>query len=458
MSGGTIANDNSPDVLIIGGGLAGLTAAVDLSSRGVSVMLVEQRQHLGGRTYSFVHPETGDEVDNGQHLLMGCYHSTLRYLQTIGSLKFTDVQRNLSIFFRHPDQRTDRLQAASLPAPLNVVVGLLRLTTLTFAQRLALVRVGRELLLRDPDNDTYLQSITVNRWLDNLKQSPETKKYLWDIIAIGALNDSTDRISAALFVKVLKSAFFGSRKNSSMVLPTVGLSSVLVDPAADFIRKHGGTIRLNTPIYHLECSGSSVTHVQLESGETIYPGSVISSVPYYDIPRVFRHPESIGLTGASAFVSSPIVTIHLWFDSHFVKEKFTAMIDSPLHWVFNKTLMYTKRSEGLMYLSIVVSGAHEMVDRNKDDIVQMAYDELKRFYPSASLSTIVHSLVMKEKRATFSPTVSVARHRPTHHTAIQNLFLSGDWTDTRLPATIEGAVQSGYAAAALAFRHGAGKK
>ncbi len=442
--------EQHPDVLIIGGGIAGLAAAVDCSRRGLSVMLIEQKQRLGGRTYSFSHPETGDEVDNGQHLMMGCYHSTLKFLTMIDRMELVEIQENLSIVFRHSDKPPTTLQTLSLPAPLNVLAGLLRLENLSFSQRLSLLRVGIDLLVKNPDRNKHLQSITVAQWLDELNQPDGNKKYLWDIIAIGTLNDSTERISAALFVKVLRSAFFGSRKNSSMIIPKKGLTTVLVDGAADFIRQRNGKILLNMTVEKFEIQDSRINSVRLSTGETIRPQGVISAVPYFDIPNLFGNGEQIGLTGLDNFISSPIVTIHLWFDAHFVNESFAALIDSPIHWVFNKSKIYGKQDQGLMYLSLVVSGAHDLVEKEKAALVALAHAELKRFYPAASIAKIIHSLIIKEKRATFSPKVGIEQFRPSHRTSIGNLFLAGDWTDTKLPATIEGAVQSGFECAQLA--------
>lgn len=441
--------EHSTDILIIGGGVAGLTAAVELASRGYSVTLVERKQRLGGRTYSFIHPETGDEVDNGQHLMMGCYTATLNYLKKIGTLGEVAIQNNLSIIFRTGNNLSAELKAVTLPAPLNILVGLLRLKSLSFADRLSLLRIGVDLLVKNPDTNKHLQSISVAQWLDELKQSEENKKYLWDIIAIGALNDSTERISAALFAKVLKTTFFGARKNSSMVIPKKGLSAVLVDGAAEFINKHGGKILTNTSIVKIENRKSKIENITLDNGEVISPKIVISAVPYFDIPKVFGSAEAIGLQNLDMFVSSPIITIHLWFDAHFVKEKFAALFDSPIHWVFNKSKIYGKENEGLMYLSLVVSGAHDLVEKEKEELVELAHNELKRFYPAASIAKIIHSLIIKEKRATFSPKVGIEQFRPSHTTSINNLFLAGDWTDTKLPATIEGAVQSGYACGEL---------
>ncbi len=441
----------SPDVLIIGGGLAGLTAGTHLTSRGRSVLLIEHKQRLGGRTYSFRHPETGDEVDNGQHLMMGCYHATLRYLRLTGRMDAVTVQDVLSIVFRHPDRPADTLRTLPLPAPLHVAGGLLRLKSLSFSERMSMLRVGAAILFTDPDADEYLSSRTVAQWLDELKQPEANKKFLWDIIAIGALNDSTEKISAALFVKVLRSAFLWRRRNAAMVIPKRGLSPALVEGGEQFIRSRGGTVRTETSLRSFAVSNGKITAVTLSDGSVISPAAVISAVPYFDIPKVFPDPAAVGLTHLESFVSSPIITVHLWLDAHCVPEPFAALIDSPFHWVFNKSLIYGADTDRLMYLSLVVSGAHALAAMEKEELVALAHQELQRFYPSAVLSNVIHSAVIKEKRATFSPSVGMERYRPSHRSPVTNLFFAGDWTDTKLPATIEGAVQSGEACAELCF-------
>jgi squalene-associated FAD-dependent desaturase len=441
--------NNSPDVLIIGGGVAGLAAAVDCSSRGLSVLVVEQKPRLGGRTYSFLHQETGDEVDNGQHLMMGCYHSTLKFLRLIDRLDRVEIQKNLSITFRRTNHGSSTLSAVNLPAPFNVLVGLLRLNILTLSERLSLLRVGLELIIKNPDTNKHLQSITVAQWLNETKQPSANKKYLWNIIAIGALNDVPEKISAALFVKVLKSAFFGKRKNSSIMIPKSGLSTVLVEGAEKHIVTNGGTILTNTSVKRIEIKNSTIQSVELDSGAVVNPKTIISAIPYFDIPKIFENPENIGLHNLDKFISSPILSIHLWFDVHFIQEEFAALIDSPIHWVFNKSKIYGREHKRLMYLALVISGAHDLINTEKEQLVQMAHKELQRFYPASAVAAIVHSLIIKEKRATFSPMVGMEQHRPSHETSIKNLFLAGDWTNTKLPATIEGAIQSGFACSAL---------
>ena len=445
-----------PDVVVIGGGVAGLTAAVDLTSHGYSVFLIEQKEHCGGRTYSFVHDKTGDDVDNGQHLMMGCYHSTLRLLDTIGALPRVSVQKNLSVAFRHPQKGAASLRASSLPAPLHLLFGLLRLKSLSLIQRIMLLRVGAALMYRTYDEEERLRSMTVSQWLDSLGQPEENKKYLWDILAIGTLNDSPSVVSAALFAKVLRSAFLGTSSDSSMVIPRQGLSRIFVDSAVDYLTKHSGRVMLGKGVGALQVHDGLVNAVSLDDGEKMTPRAVISAVPYFGVTKMLGEemlrsfPEFRSL---DAFRPSAIITIHLWFDIPFVDEEFVALLDSPIHWVFNKSKILKGRKSGLSYLSLVVSGATELVEVKKAKLVEMAISELRKFYPESAKAKLVHSLVIKEKRATFSPRVGTEVIRPSHITAVKNFFLAGDWTDTKLPATIEGAVQSGYACSELARKY-----
>ena len=332
-----------PDVVVVGGGVSGLAAAVDLASHDLSVLLVEQKQRCGGRTYSFVDKETGDEADNGQHLMMGCYHSTLTFLSTIGTLSAVKIQKKLSVSFRDEQGGVFRLQSAPLPGAIGVLAGLLRLRSLSVLQRLSLLRVGAAVLFANPDKDERLRSITVTQWLDELHQSEASRKYLWNIIAIGTLNEYPDVASAALFAKVLQSAFLGSAADSAMVIPTKGLSGILVDGAVEYLEDHQSSVLLNTSVDRLLTKGDIVSGIALNSGVTMNPRAVISAVPFFDLPGMLTGEQLTMLPMMSTldrFVPSPIVSIHLWFDRHFMKEEFVALLDSPIHWVFNKSRIF----------------------------------------------------------------------------------------------------------------------
>lgn len=442
----------SYDVLVIGGGVAGLSAAVEIADRGGKVLVLEQRPHPGGRTYSYRDRVTHDVVDNGQHLLMGCYHETRRYLDLIGSSHLATLQHNLRIDFLHPRNGKSTLLCPSLPAPLHILAGLLRLKTVPLAQRLNLLRVGVPLILGA--NEQELARLTVDQWLERLKQTAANRKYLWDVIAIGSLNDDPGTVSALLFYRILKAAFLGARENSSLLIPRVGLSQLLVEPAVEFIRKRGGDVQASSHVDRLEIARGRV--IGLWSGKRKFSAQAyISAVPWYACHALLQHsgtPFDI-----PRFDPSPILTINLWLDREVMEEQFAAVLDCNVQWVFNKTRIFglldereedsrtarVRRTTARQYLSCVISGAKEYLTWSKERIVQMALQELRLLFPVARSARVVHSLVIREKRATFSPQPSVEPLRPAARTDLDNLFLAGDWTDTGYPATIEGAVLSG---------------
>ncbi len=455
------------DVIVIGGGLSGLSAAVELSSRGQKILLLEQKPHLGGRTYSYLDRTTGDVVDNGQHLMMGCYHETRRYLNIIGSTHLASLQKNLHIEFIHPRNGRSVLACPPLPAPLHVLVGLLRLDTIPFADRLKLLRVGLPLVFGT--DEKKLAVLTVDEWLKQLKQNGMNRKYLWDIIAIGTLNDHPDTVSALLFYRVLRAAFLGKKENSSLLIPRVGLSELLVDPAVEFIQRHGGHVRTNAGVERFEIDRGRIKGVWV-GRKKLEAHAYISAVPWYAFsslltPQLHYSPPLSRLTTSglrrasitpveafSRFESSPIITINVWLDREVMKQEFVAVLDRTVQWVFNKS-----RIIGLLdqwsnrlkrqYLSCVISGAKEYLSWSKEKMMAMVMEELRSLFPDARSANVLHSVVIKEKRATFSPRPEVEPYRPSSTTDYSNLFLAGDWTDTGYPATIEGAVLSGRRAA-----------
>lgn len=437
------------DVVIIGGGLSGLSAAVDLTSRGYSVLLFEQRQFLGGRAYSFLDEVTGDVVDNGQHLMMGCYKETRWLMKTIGSDHLATLQPNLHIDFLHPRRGIASLSCPNLPAPFHILFGMLGLTTVPFADRMKLLKVGLQLQRNPAFIEPELASMTVDEWMTKLGQSEDNKKYLWDIIAIGTLNDDPRTVSALLFYRVLRAAFLGAKENSSMLIPRTGLSQLFADPAVHYLRSYGAEIQLNAEVKKISIEGSNVQAVVCGNNH-MEAKAYISAVPYYAFDSMFEEKklDSYG----EKFDSSPIITINVWLDRVIIQQEFLALLDSHVQWIFNKTKLYGKDASRGQYLSMVISGAAEYVDYTKERLVEMAFKELQEAIPLARHATILHSLVMKEKRATFSPKPGVEAHRPSAQTRFNNFFLAGDWTNTGFPATIEGAVLSGRTAANAAVK------
>src|SRR3990170_7504293 len=424
-------------VIIIGGGFAGLSAAVELSSAGFRVTLIEQRRFLGGRAFSVLDKNTGLEPDNGQHILMGCYENTFRFLEKIGVTDKLYFQKDLCVDFLDTTGTAYRLSCLPLPAPLHILSGILRFKAISLAERIRMLNMAKGGLFGNTPNSSH--DLTITEWLKMLGQGKKTRETLWDIITLAIMNEHPDNSSAAIFRNVMKKAFFSLRRNSRIVLPVVPLSRLFAEAAEIYIKKNGGSIEKGIAVSALLTGNNSVSGVKLKDGRVFRGDYYISAVPYYSVQRLFA---GTGFSG-TALQPSPIISIHLLFNKPLTEQTFAALLNSPIQWVFNKEKIFRDTAyRGL--LSIVISGAHEYIDVPSEKLVEMALRELKKVIPATSTARLLHSKVIKERHATFSPQPGIDKHRPSQKTSIKNLFLAGDWTDTGLPATIEGAVLSGH--------------
>jgi len=422
-------------VIIIGGGFAGLSAAAELSSAGFHVTLIEQRRFLGGRAYSFLDKNTGLELDNGQHILMGCYENTFRFLEKIGVTDKLYFQKDLCVDFLDTTGAAYRLSCLPLPAPLNILSGILRFKAISLAERIRMLNMAKGVLFGNTSNSSH--DLTITEWLKMLGQGKKARETLWDIITIATMNEHPDNSSAAIFRNVMKKAFFSHRRNSRIVLPVVPLSRLFADNADTYIRQNGGAIEKGIEASALLTGNNAVSGVKLKDGRVFRGDYYISAVPYYS--------KLLGteFNSVPELQPSPIISIHLLFNKPLMEHTFAALFNSPIQWVFNKEKIFRDTAyRGL--LSIVISGAHKYIDVPSEKLVEIALRELKKVIPATSTARLLHSKVIKERHATFSPQPGVNKFRPSQKTSIKNLFLAGDWTDTGLPATIEGAVLSGH--------------
>jgi squalene-associated FAD-dependent desaturase len=440
----------SIDVLIIGGGLSGLSTAVDLCARGVSVSVFERGPRLGGRAYSFTDETTGEEIDNGQHLMMGCYHQTRWLLGTIGSEHHAALQPNLHIDVVHPGIRATSLRCPALPGPLHLLTGLMGFNLLTFGERLSLLKVGVEIHKHPESIEPSIANLTVRQWLDSLGQSENSQRYLWDVIAIGSLNGDPGETSALLLYRVLRAAFLGDRSNSSLLVPRAGLSRLFAEPALHYIESKGGRVFLQCGVEELMCEGARVRAVRCSDGTRHEAKTFVSAVPWHSISGLLPSTEP-SVKFAAAMTASAILSVNLWFDRQVIDRGFVALLDSRVQWVFNKSKLHRDSAGAGQCLALTVSGANRFVDMEPREIVELVCGELRAVFPQVSSARLVHSVVLKEKRATFSQTPRAEFLRPGCTTSLTNFFLAGDWTNTGYPATIEGAVMSGRNAATAAL-------
>ena len=413
-----------------------------LSDLGHQVLLLERRNHLGGRAYSFTDAKTGDQVDNGQHLFMQCYHETVAFLDRIGCLHKLKFQSKPRIDFLDR-QGWDKFECPPLPSPFHVLAGLLRMDGLSVGDKWRALRVGRALRSRAQNH------LTVDQWFDRLGQSDNIRRRFWYPMAIATLNEKPEVASAAMMKVVLLEGFGGDRTGSNIGISRVPLSDLYTEAARRFIEGHGGQLRTGAQVSRLIGENGRMVRVEMKDGTTIEADYFISAVTHdallQILPESLRRGEFAGLATLS---SSPIVSINLWFDKPVTDREFVGLIGTRIQWLFNKDAILSNGT-GSNHIAIIISAAREFVDWTREALVEMAIEEFNQLLPESRSAKLVHSNVVKERDATLAHTLESDRLRPGPRTSISNLILAGDWTATGLPATIESAVMSGHIAARI---------
>ncbi len=448
-----------PDVVVIGAGFAGLSAAVRLVERGARVLVVEGRRRLGGRATAFADPQTGELVDNGQHAFFGCYTETFAFLRAIGAEADVAVDEHLDIEIVDASGQRSRLCTAPLPPPLHLVVGLLRWSPLDARDRLAALQAGMALRRiaaaerRGSGLDARLDALTVDDWLVQLGQTERLRALLWEPLAVAALNQWPSQAAAAPFARVLARMFAGSRRDGAIGLSRKPLDALYAEPARQYLVARGSELRAGATA-RLVVQDGRASGVAL-GGDHLAAGVVISSVPWYAMSALVEGIPALSDVAqhASAMRASPIVTVNLWYDRPVTDASFIGLPGRTFQWVFDKSRILEER---VSHVSLVSSGADAIVGQGNDALIERATADLAAALPAVRAARLVRATAVREHRASFSLAPGQPR-RPAARTAVQGFVLAGDWTDTGLPATIEGAVLSGHRAAELVLKQvGAG--
>ncbi len=440
------------DVAIIGGGFAGLSAGVALADRGFRVALLESKPALGGRAYSFPDPDSEDFVDNGQHVMMGCYHATLEFLKRIGTRDRLVAQRNLAIEMLEGPGRRATVRTLPLPGPLHMAGPILGYRHLTLAQRVKLASAGMRLLYLRRFARPRLARMTVAEFMDLSGQGERARNCFWYPVAIATLNEDPTLASAALLAEVMKRAFFSRRSDSAFLYSTVGLSDLYCEAARNFIERRDGVVACRAIVERFELDEDGrVARLRLRDGRSLGAANFIAAVTPDRLLKMLPEGASTdpAFSGLDEIKSSPIICVHLWLDREVTQSPFVCFIGTTTQWLFNKRRIFTQHGQRHPgYLSFVISGARNLVDRSNDELVARVVSDLHAMIPASRQAQVLKALVLKEKQATIAADPLSDARRPPVTTPFANLFLAGDWIQTGLPATIESAVVSGHAAAA----------
>lgn len=427
-----------PDTVIIGGGWAGLSAAVHLAHQGQKVQVFEAARQLGGRARCV---RFGDlRVDNGQHIMVGAYHAMLDLLTTLGvDLQQAFLRLPLELHLRGLRQRELRLRARRLPAPLHLASAVLTARGLSLRQRLRMARFNLRLLRGEIQIDPQH---TVESLLTEQGQDTRLIQAVWSPLCLAALNTKIREASAQLFSEVLLRTFSGVAQNADLLIPRTDLSSLLPEPAADYIERKGGSVILNRRVQSLECSDGRIVGLRWAGGSLAVERTILAVNPVMCRRLLAGHGALSEIADRLAGLrQDPITTIYLRYPEQVqLGAALQGLQDGLGQWFFDRAYM---GHPGLITIVISGCGAHEQLDNQQ--LAARVQAELARLYPKWPAP--IDRLVIREKRATFAATPAAEPLRPSYQTPIQGLWLAGDFTATGLPATLEGAVLSGRTAA-----------
>jgi len=439
-----------PHVVVVGGGLAGLAAASSLVDRNLRVTLLEGRPRLGGRASSFTDPATGELVDNCQHVSMTCCTNLADFCRRVGLDGLFGVEPE--VLFLDPERRLSTLKAGALPAPFHLSGSFLRSKYLAAGEKLRVAYGLARLVGRRRRDDRPGESVA--GWLRRHGQTDRTLERYWAPVLVSALNERLEAMDLGHARKVFADGFLRNRRGYRMELPLVPLGDLYGRRLEDWLAGRGVEVRLTTGVRSVEADAEgAVASVTPRSGEILRADFVVLAVPFDRVAGVLgkdltdRLPTLAGLADLDA---SPITGIHLWFDRPVCPHRHVVTIGRTVQWVFNHTAIQGRRpgdAPGGQYLQLVVSASYDLQPLAKAAILDRVLAELRDCWPESAGAVLLRSWVVTEHGATFAVRPGVDAHRPPQRTPVEGLFLAGDWTATGWPATMEGAVRSGYLAA-----------
>ena len=429
-------------IAVIGAGIAGLSAALNLAENGFEVHLFEQKSSIGGRVSSIYDNTANEEIDNGQHLLIGAYSNFLNFLKKIKSDKFIEAQKSLNVNFIDALGADDSLDTSMFFGKLGTIFGFIKLKNIDLNDKINLFIF----LIKIQFNLVNFNNQNCLDFLKNNGQSNNIIKRFWEPLILAILNNCPENSSAELLVISLKKAFFSNSENSKLIFPTNDLNTLLQN-FIPFFENFDGKLHLNNKVTNINFANNHIESIQINDTELSFDYYIFAVTPNVLIKLLPKEILESDFNYLQNFKYSPIISVYFWFDKPVFEQKFAATLNTKTQWIFNRRKILSNKNYNFAEsISITISNAEQLKNLSNSEISNIIFEELKQLLKIPSDVKLLHSRVIKELMATISISSDVEKIRPNPETNYTNLFLAGDWTNTKLPATIEGACLSGIIA------------
>jgi squalene-associated FAD-dependent desaturase len=436
------------DVLVVGGGAAGLGAALALAGAGAKVTLLERRPYVGGRACSYLHPALNEVVDS-QHVLLGCCTNLIAMCNEAGiadEIRWYDEQT-----FLEPNGRRSTIATSGLPAPFHFTPSFLKAGMLDLKDKVGMARGLMEFFRGYPAKDDE----SVAQWLKRTGQTERSVQHFWRPILMATLNDGLENCSTRYAGKVFHELFVKSSTGGRLGIPTVPLSE-FYGGMARRLEALGGKVELRASVEGLAQCGDGRWCAKTASGK-YHADAVVLALPFEQTAKLLPGMQVNGERPAEVkeeleaetkrFVHAPFTSILLWYDREISELDHAWLLDSTIEWFFHKSRIRRYPAGSGSYVELVIAGSRAQLGMTREEILSGALREFETFFPEARKAQLLKSGILKEARATFSVMPGMDQYRPVQESGLAGLYLAGDWTATEWPSTMEGAARSGRLAA-----------
>jgi zeta-carotene desaturase len=445
-------------VIVVGGGVAGMSAACALAEAGFAVRLVERRGYLGGRASSYRHPGVDEVIDNCQHVVFGCCTNVMEFYRRIGvaeKIQFTSEMTMIEPGGRRSVLGPSRLGPFTMPAPLHALPKLMAASAFTWADKLALVRAFGAVARGDAGDPTKPNE-SLAEWLTRHKQTQGAVERFWRLVIASALNAEIETISVPYAAMVIRGLFLDSVIGGAMGMSRVPLSELYAG-VAEFLESRGGTLMLNTTIEGGEKDEETSQWIlrmrsSAEGASELRSDYVVVALPFEGMAKLLPGlPPSQEADALARQIESlehwPLCSVHLWFDREITELDHAVLLDREIHWLYNQSRRQGRPTDQGYYIELVISATRAFAALTREAAIERALRELAEFFPAAKEAKLIKAVLVKEVRATFGVPPGIDDARPSAVSPWPGLFLAGDWVKTGWPSTMESAARSGHLAA-----------